>query len=1030
MQKFLVAIESTIIASKGNKPDFGGLDQDFNTLTDKQKSTLGSLSKKFQMYEITAKGIAEAIDRGYTITTQHKGGKDCQKTYSKQVDIDRHKCHTKGKGHHRAKANFAVAQHIGADFDELTNEAQVFNHPLVMQFGSIIYHTPNSYVKDPLKPRMRVIFLLDEPVTDPIFYGELLRAMMWLFPDMVDKSCKDLCRLFYGCKGSTPTVTDKILPLEVAKIWVEQWKAAAPQEARRARTNTNARAQHIPSQRDDTTPSTEYGIEQLRIAKSIISKVNQVGSYYHTFNGYSYYLGRLVGGGELNYNDALAGLLGAVKGWPARSWEPELIARKGLEDGETSPIIPSINIPITRLINTARLGELAIGSQKVTLIKSAKNTGKTYWLSDYIRQARAQGKRVIVLGHRVSLLKEAAQRHGLDFYQVFKGAGSPAMAKSESLAICADSLGYLNTKEYAKDKAEFILVFDECEQVLRHLTGDTIKNAGRKSVMNKINWLLKNASKVIGLDADMGEISYNFFERMLTAGSIEVLVNRFKPAPKTFVDCTQENGKNAWRLAIIESLAAGEKIYIPMNGKGATEKLHALLTLNFPNKRGWIITQDTNNSEQHELIARINEVVKVYDWLICSPSLGTGVSIEVEHFDKIFLYGINGVTTATDLHQQAGRVRNPKSNEVHCYIDPRKIQKETDPAKLVQYAIKNATDTGLALGVDNAGEVFVEPGEKQYLHLLCDVLADKHAAWEDLHQSFFDLARIEGNQVITAANYCERELKAIGKEYSELSKEIEAGRIEEIMAAPDVDSFEYDKLAEKQKQGKLEEGENHQIARYKIKDFWGLAATPELIKDDQKGRSWKLAVNYLALTMPGYAIGKDEKDFSIGEGLDRSLAKDFLANARNLKLATNLRFEILTHAGIKEVGQFNTKMFNKDTLLKSGFHTWALKNKDRISAVLGMKIDKYIEVEPARLITGVLTQMGLKTKVRQYKTGVKWVDKKTGKEKEQRARDYTLDGDWLERWKELTQAHYEKELKQKEGGGEVIDISWQFRKVA
>jgi hypothetical protein len=223
-QQFRIAANTGIVSRPGQKPDFA-TGTPYDQLTPWQRQTRSELTYRMVNGEATPQKIAKIIRAGGSITAWHTGGKDCQQPFEiRNGDAQQHVCWSK---QHRCSANFTLAQHLGADFDNLESETELFENELVQQHGSIIYHTPSSYYQGN-GPKMRVIFLLDTPITDGPLYKDLILAMQWKFEDKPDPSCRDHCRLFYGNLGCEPIVTGQILPLATAMRWLSEYKANRP----------------------------------------------------------------------------------------------------------------------------------------------------------------------------------------------------------------------------------------------------------------------------------------------------------------------------------------------------------------------------------------------------------------------------------------------------------------------------------------------------------------------------------------------------------------------------------------------------------------------------------------------------------------------------------------------------------------------------------------------------------------------------------------------------------------------------------
>jgi hypothetical protein len=141
--------------------------------------------------------IANSIYRGYSFTTWHDG--------------------------RRSLANFICGQHVAIDMDTKDERSALDTlaaHPWVRMYASLIYTTPSHTTE---APRARVLFLLDQVVTDAAAYGEIVQFVMSQFDDP-DTSCKDASRFFYGSMNCDLLTFDNVLPLAQLRrlFWI--WK--------------------------------------------------------------------------------------------------------------------------------------------------------------------------------------------------------------------------------------------------------------------------------------------------------------------------------------------------------------------------------------------------------------------------------------------------------------------------------------------------------------------------------------------------------------------------------------------------------------------------------------------------------------------------------------------------------------------------------------------------------------------------------------------------------------------------------------
>jgi hypothetical protein len=91
-----------------------------------------------------------------------------------------------------------MAQHIGIDLDDgALSWDEVTALPLVDHHAAIVHMTASS---TPAHPRMRVLFLLDEPCDDPDTYTFIVGCFLRAFAT-ADPHCSDPSRLFFGAPG-------------------------------------------------------------------------------------------------------------------------------------------------------------------------------------------------------------------------------------------------------------------------------------------------------------------------------------------------------------------------------------------------------------------------------------------------------------------------------------------------------------------------------------------------------------------------------------------------------------------------------------------------------------------------------------------------------------------------------------------------------------------------------------------------------------------------------------------------------------
>lgn len=132
----------------------------------------------------------------------------------------------------RSLENFVAAQHIAIDMDsgdERSSFDALMEHDLVKMYGGIIHTTP-SHTDD--SPRARVIFFLDEPITDKEGFTAAAKFLISQF-DGSDPACTDASRFFYGAKNCRLEFWHNVLPKRQLRYYYRRWASQEKAPGRR-----------------------------------------------------------------------------------------------------------------------------------------------------------------------------------------------------------------------------------------------------------------------------------------------------------------------------------------------------------------------------------------------------------------------------------------------------------------------------------------------------------------------------------------------------------------------------------------------------------------------------------------------------------------------------------------------------------------------------------------------------------------------------------------------------------------------------
>ena len=317
-------------------------------------------------------------------------------------------------------------------------------------------------------------------------------------------------------------------------------------------------------------------------------------------------------------------------------------------------------------LNQPYLGDIEYPRSGLACIKSAKGTGKTTALRSLVRTARESDRKVLVITHRIQLGKSICQSVGLPWITDAK----PAVRAIEGFGLCIDSLHpHSQAKFEVSDWEGAIVILDEIEQVLWHALNSTTCYNSRVRILETLKSLIQTVLSTGGLiviqDADLSDISIDY---LLTLAQIPIapwlLVNDWT-IDRSAISYVYETKNPSALLLRLEQVLETGAVYVCLDsqkvkGRWSSRNLETYFCDRFPEKRVLRIDSETVTDPAHPaygIAQDINGVVKNYDIVLATPTIGTGVSIEITgYFAGVF--GIfNGVTSDAESRQALARVR-------------------------------------------------------------------------------------------------------------------------------------------------------------------------------------------------------------------------------------------------------------------------------------------------------------------------------------------------------------------------------------
>jgi len=352
--------------------------------------------------------------------------------------------------------------------------------------------------------------------------------------------------------------------------------------------------------------------------------------------------------------EALAdGLALAELAWERRYWvERSLRAtRAGLKPSELA-------------------GALEQATAKVVGIRAPKGAGKT----EALAQVLAHRPQVLAVTHRRSLGAAMADRLGLVWRNDTDSAlGRTLLADGEVLdglpsryCLCGDSLLAVRPDQFLGA----VVVLDEAEQVLAHLLTSTTCSQNRGLLIQRLQQICSYASQVIALDADLSDATLAWLQRA-AGGDVALLVGD-GPQQSWPVHWYEQGRPEAAQQALLEAAASGP-VFVTTDSRERAAALHDLLQHALPQAKGLLITSETTGRpEVQAWLGKLTSLEALaagaIRWVVASPSISSGLSIDHPYFGRVFgLYGA-GTFDDSEALQALARVRQPVPR--HVWVAP------------------------------------------------------------------------------------------------------------------------------------------------------------------------------------------------------------------------------------------------------------------------------------------------------------------------------------------------------------------------
>ena len=582
-------------------------------------------------------------------------------------------------------------------------------------------------------------------------------------------------------------------------------------------------------------------------------------------------------------------------------------------------------------------------TEGVHLVRSAIGTGKTAVVEELVK--KNPGKSVLFTTHLISLVESAANRLELCSYN---DCDEYDLQMENRLSICLNSLGKLTS--VCSIPNYDIVIIDEIEQVLSRLTSHIEQ---KPLVFSVLQYLIQNAKTVICLDAHLSKITVEFIRHTVPLMPVTVHFNEHTHEDEKTI-LFHDSGENIL-MSAMQALEMNQNVYLAFNSKKNAYKSFSTLEVAFPDKKGLYISSDnTGDKANKAFFSDVNKESQKYDYIVCTPSVSTGVSLDNNHFDFVGGVFSANVNTANDCMQALGRVRN--IDLLHVFCEKRFADKPTNATVIAsKWSTTHAHDLSL-MNINNNGERIIMNAD--YERLCLSVTIAKNRSFNDFYQSFALLALHDGIKLDYADEILDLSAKRELRTLKNAVVSFEAGLISK--AELSMTANELKALANKPRKTMNETRgfKKQQIIAFYNLDIKNTESIEALASVDEEGRFKKQVLN-LELALSDTSDAK--KRFLEQVESHEMFAADLTHFATLQLLYKQLlkAFNLIASVNNLSLQEYR---YTRESIIESGFLTWIEENRAVLQGVIAIPSARRLNLDPIRFIGTLFSRLGLKQK--------------------------------------------------------------------
>jgi hypothetical protein len=597
------------------------------------------------------------------------------------------------------------------------------------------------------------------------------------------------------------------------------------------------------------------------------------------------------------------------------------------------------------IVNQRYLSDRLIPSKQAQLvgIKSPKNTGKTEWLSRMVALLLFMGKPVLVITHRIQLAKALCTRFGIDHIEEVKISQTKGIL---GYGLCIDSLHPNSQAHFNPENwSEAVVILDEAEQVIWHMLNSSTCQDNRVEIIENfqklLNTVISSGGQIFLSDADLSAIALDYVSDLIDAPvKTWVAHNIYQSQTKRQLYSYTGNDPRDLIAALVKAIEQGDKPLVHTTGQKIKSKwgsinLESYLKHLFPYLRILRIDRDSVSDPQHPAygcMGNLDEIIKVYDVVIASPVIETGISIDLKgHFDSVWAIA-QGIQTVDAVCQTIERLRDNVTRHIWIKTTAKgnRVGNGSIAVKTLlrsQHKLTQANISLLQQASIHCDELEVNFSPASLLawgKRACVVNAGKN----NYRESILTKLLSEGYELQLPDEQTRENSQQVRQGIYQICENNYDNYRHQVSAAPDISAKELEEL-----NSKKAKTESERLAERKgnLSKRYGIEVTPELVKQDDSGWYPQLQLLYYLTIGKSYLPERDQRALVKFSCNNKAFAPDITKTTLSAKIKA---------LQIIKIEQFfdSDAEFSKDSL-DGWFEKLILPLRFEIQTILGVTIN-------------------------------------------------------------------------------------------